>query len=1435
VIHSVIQFSVRNPLIIGLLTLLLALWGGYSLLRLPLDAVPDITNNQVQVVTVSPSLAPREMEQYVTFPVELALANLQGVEQIRSISRYGLSVVTIVFEESVPQLDARQRVEEQLKAVREEIPPGMGSPSLMPITTGLGEIFQYTLEPRPGYEQHYSLSELRSIQDWIVKRYLNGVPGVVEISSFGGFVKQYEVRPDPLRLRELNLSVEELREALAANNGNAGGSYVEQGDNTFYIRTEGMISSEEDIRQIVVALRKGIPLRIGDVAEVGEGHLPRFGALTRNGQGEALGGITLMLRGANSNEVVGRVRERIASIQRLLPEGLEIRPFLDRSALVQRAIRTVRNNLAEGGLIVVFILVLLLGNLRAGLVVASVIPLSMLFAAGLMRLTGVSANLMSLGAIDFGLIIDGAVIVVEGIVHQLHVQFSGQRVSRAALQDTASSASSQMMRSAVFGEAIILIVYLPILSLEGIEGKMFAPMAQTVAFAIIGAMLFSLTYVPMMTALLLSRQVSSKPSLADRLMGGIRRGYLPLLKAGLRRPGLLIAIASALLIVSGLLFTRLGGEFIPRLDEGDMAMQLTLPPGSSLSSSIRATTEAESLLLSRFPEISKVVSKIGTAEVPTDPMAVEDADVMIVMKDPALWPEEKSRDQLAAEMKAALAPLAERGVSFEFTQPIELRFNELITGAKSDVTVDIFGEELGELARLGEQAAALIRPLPGAGDVRLDRTEGFPQWVVRPRRERLAAQGLSVEAVNRAVETAFAGGVAGTVFEGERRFDLVVRFDSSFRRSLGDLRQLMLRTPSGALVPLEAVADIRQEEGPMMISRENTRRKITVGINVRNRDVESLVADVQAALEQSLPLPPGYSVEYGGEFANLQSARARLAVAVPLALFLIFMLLYLAFGSLRPVLIVFSAIPFAAIGGVLALWLRGMPFSISAGIGFIALFGVAVLNGIVLISQFQHLREAGIGDLRERIIEGAASRLRPVLMTASVGSLGFLPMAISTSAGAEVQRPLATVVVGGLITATLLTLLVLPALYSLFGEKRARLPKASAAGVLALLLLALPAGLRAQEPLSLPEALRLAEARHPEIRAAELALAAAELRGRTALALPATEISWQYGQINADARDQLWTFSQSLGQPLSWGPRQRWLEAQSAAEAQRLAGLRRALRLRVSLAQLDWLYTAEQARLWAEQDSLFARFEALAQARYASGAASRLEWLTALQQREQHRLRMQDMAREQELRLLAWRQALADSSARPREEALREWPVPEGGFAGGQHPYLGERQAEAEASRLAVRYQRSLLTPDFSLGYFQQTLELRPGFNGLLAGISLPLWRRARQAEALAAELESQQAQQRLLATEGYYRQEYAIRQERLRQQAERWTYYRDQALPRSDEMMGLARRMYAEGELDYATFWLQLQETLRLREAALEALWGYNRAALLLQELSIY
>lgn len=1034
-LNKIIEFSIKNKLIVILMTLGLIIYGLFELKNLPIDAVPDITDNQVQIITVSPSLGAPDVERFITFPLEQINNNIQGIKEMRSFSRFGLSVITIVFEDNIDLMLARQQVAERLQQVSKDIPANLGVPQMAPITTGLGEIYQYVVRPKKGYEHRYNAMELRTIQDWIIRRQLLGTPGVADVASFGGNLKQYEVAVNPSVLKSMGVTISEVFDALQNNNQNTGGAYIEKGPSVLFIRTEGLINKIPDIENTVVKnLPDGTPILIKNIGTVQYGKAIRYGAMTYNGKGEVAGAVVMMMKGANSNEVIADVKTRIAEIQKTLPEGVKIDAFLDRTKMVNNAIGTVSKNLLEGALIVVFVLVLFLGNFRAGLLVASVIPLAMLFAIIMMNIFGVSGNLMSLGALDFGLIVDGAVIIVEAILHRFrHLnKFQDQKISQDLMNREVYTSSSKMMNSAVFGQIIILIVYLPILTLQGIEGKMFKPMAQTVIFALLGAFILSLTYIPMMSSLVLSKKIDLKKNFSDKMMEKLESFYHRSLNLVLKIPNLVFFSVVGLFLLSLLIMSRLGGEFIPSLPEGDFAVDTRVLPGSNLKTSTDAVQKSSRILLKKFPEIEKIVGKTGSSEIPTDPMPIDASDMMIILKPRKEWTSATSYNELSEKMSAELKKNIV-GVTYSFQYPVAMRFNELMTGARQDVVCKIYGENLDTLKVYSEKLGEISKKINGAQNIYVEPISGMPQIVITYKRDALSQFGLNVSDVNNIVNTAFAGQSTGSVFEGEKKFDLVVRLDGEQRRNVEDVNNLLISTPSGIEIPLSTVANVELKESINQIQRENAMRRIIVGFNVRNRDIQSTVEDLQKVVEKDFKLPPGYSITYGGTFENLQQAKSRLMIAVPISLFLILLMLYFAFNSAKYGLLIFSAIPLSMIGGILSLWIRDMNFSISAGVGFIALFGVAVLNGIVLIAEFNRQKES-ISDLKDVVKIGGRTRLRPVLMTALVASLGFLPMALSNGEGAEVQRPLATVVIGGLLLATFLTLYLLPLIYIWFEE-----------------------------------------------------------------------------------------------------------------------------------------------------------------------------------------------------------------------------------------------------------------------------------------------------------------------------------------------------------------------------------------------------------------
>lgn len=1040
--QKLITSSIKHKFVVGFLTISLIVWGLWSLATLPFDSTPDITDNQVQVITQAPSLGAQEVEQYVTTPIEMALANIPRLQERRSISRSGLSVITLIFDDQADIYWARSQVSQVLNDAVKELPKNT-STEMGPIATALGEIYHYTVRTKKGYENKYSLTQLRTIQDWIVRKQLSGTPGVAEVSGWGGFVKQYEVAISTDRLNANGITVSEVFDALQKNNANTGGSYIEQNSNQYYIRAIGVAKTCDDIANIPVKNVNGITIKVGDIAKVQEGHATRFGAVTRDGEGEVVAGIAIMLKGENFQEVSKNVKSRIAQIQKSLPEGVIIEPFIDRTNLVKRVEGTIEHNLIMGGLIVIFVLVIFLGNWRAGLVVASVIPLSMLFAFGMMKTFGIDGNLMSLGAIDFGMIVDSAVIIVEAVVTHINQKTQKTSLTQAEMDEGVHFSASRIRQSAAFGEIMIMIVYVPLMTLVGIEGKMFRPMALTVFFAILGAFILSLTYVPMASSLFLSKKISKKETFADKMVKKIQQWYLPVLNWVLKQNKNVITGAVALFCVSLVAFKFLGGEFIPSLEEGDFAVEMSMSQGTSLSQMVESCTKAEKLLKAEYPEVKQVVSRIGSAEIPTDPMPVERADIMISLKPKAEWTSAETTEELMEKMEETLHTIP--GLEAEISQPIQMRNNELLTGIKQDVAIKIFGDDLDELTKLGEHVGKMISGIQGVSGTSVEQVSGLPQIQVVYNHERMAEYGINVDDINQVLETSFAGGIAGSIYEGERKFDIVLRLDNN-DRNVSSIQNLAIPIGSGETIPLTQVADIIYKPAPAQISHENGARRIYVGFNIKGRDVQSTVDEIQNLLDAKLKLPEGYYYTYGGEFQNLQSATTRLMIVVPLALIIIFLLLYATVKNVRESLFVFSAIPLAAIGGVWALWFRGMPFSISAGVGFIALFGVAVLNGIVLIGEMNQMQknqlssavESGRSNtqlIHERIIDSCIIRLRPVLMTALVASLGFLPMALSHGDGAEVQRPLATVVIGGLITSTLLTLLVLPAIYKTFTKK----------------------------------------------------------------------------------------------------------------------------------------------------------------------------------------------------------------------------------------------------------------------------------------------------------------------------------------------------------------------------------------------------------------
>lgn len=1433
-LDKIIRFSIKNKLVIAFMTLALSVWGVWSATKLPVDAVPDITNNQVQIITTAPTLASQEVEQFVTYPIEQTIANLPDLLEMRSISRFGLSVITVVFDDKVDIYFARQLINERLKEAEEQIPESIGTPELAPVSTGLGEIYQYILHPKKGSEHKYSPMDLRTMQDWIVARQLYGTKGVAEVNSFGGLLKQYEVAVDPNRLKALNVSIPEIFDALAKNNQNTGGAYIDKKPNAYFIRGIGLVSSLEDIGKIVIKNTSGIPVLINDVAAVRFGSAIRYGAMTHNGEHEIVGGIVMMLKGSNSAQVVARVKERMETIKKSLPADIEIEPYLDRTSLVKRAISTVERNLVEGALIVIFVLVLFLGNLRAGLIVASAIPLAMLFALGMMNVFGVSANLMSLGAIDFGLIVDGAVIIVEATLHHLGIRKLSRKLTQSEMDDEVYESASKIRNSAAFGEIIILIVYIPILTLVGIEGKMFRPMAQTVGFAILGALVLSLTYIPMMCALFLPKIVTHKRNLSDRMMEFFHRMYTPVIQWAIKAKYVVVGVSVALLAVTLLVFSRMGGEFIPQLQEGDYAFHCILPQGSSLSQSIETSMQA-SRILRQFPEVKEVVGKTGSAEVPTDPMPPEASDLIIVLKDKKHWTTTKDYNELARLMLEKLEAIP--GVFFEANQPIQMRFNELMTGVRQDVAVKVFGENIDTLSALASRVSSLIQSVQGVTEPQVERTAGLPQITITYDRGRIASYGLNVVDINRMVSTAFAGESAGAVFENERKFDLVVRLDSANRNSIEDVANLYIPTNDGNQIPLSQVAAVAFKEGPAQVSREDAKRRIVIGFNVKDRDVQSVVSDIQAKLNKQLVLPTGYYITYGGTFENLEQASARLRIAVPAALLLIFALLYFTFHSVKQALLIFTAIPLSAIGGVFALLLRGMPFSISAGVGFIALFGVAVLNGIVLIGTFNQLARDGVNDVVQRVLEGTRIRLRPVLMTATVASLGFLPMALSSGAGAEVQKPLATVVIGGLVTATLLTLVVIPILYILFTGRRnspsAMIPKA----VTIVIGIVLSQTTLAQTPegaqrLTFNATFDTALRNSLQLQGSNLQINRSRTLANTWLDLPKTGLFVENEDLNPENPEGVLKIglSQSLDWPGLYKARKTLLQQQvRSTELSQQIRLRE-IRRDVQTTYYTLWYLENRQHLWRRLDSIYASLAQAAILRVRTGESAGLDSIAAKARSREINVQLhlinRDIQTQQEI---LKRYLNTTTNILPEQRPLEKIQVALIIDSLNTHPSLMFQRQQIDIAEAEIGVQQQSRMPSLEGRFFSQRLYgITPPYSGFSVSVGVPLFGRASYRNRIrAAQIERnyQQTvleQERLTLSTAYTQ---ALRQ--LQKDQELLSFYEDTGLNQAEAIIKSANLAYRAGEISFAELSQFLTQAIDIQKSYLDVLHQYNQSAI--------
>ncbi|MFN5416803.1 MAG: CusA/CzcA family heavy metal efflux RND transporter [Flavobacteriia bacterium] len=1415
--NKIIAWSVNNKLFVILLTIALIAWGIFSLQQLPIDAVPDITDNQVQILTTSPSTGAEDLEKFVTFPIEQTMATIPEVEQIRSFSRFGLSVVTVVFSEKTDIYWARQQVGERLIEAKTQIPAHLGEPSLAPLSSGLGEIYQYILVPKKGYEKKFDAKELRTIQDWMIRRQLLGLKGVADISSFGGELKQYEIRIVPEELKRMGVSVSELFQAVNQNNQNDGGGYIEKENTTTYIRTQGLLKSKSDIESIKIKENEsGVPILVRHVAKVEIGSALRFGALTNQDKGEAVGGIVLMLKGSNSSEVIANVKTRIEEIEKSLPKGVSIEPYLDRTKLVNNAISTVTTNLIEGALIVIFVLVLLLGNLRAGLIVASIIPLAMLFAISMMNIFGVSGNLMSLGAIDFGLIVDGSVIIVEATLHIIHHRGT-KKYAQGEMNEVVIFSASKFSNSAVFGQLVILVVYLPLLTLIGVEGKMFKPMAETVLFAILGAFILSLTYIPMISSLVLKKDFKNKINISDKLILFVTKKFIPTLQATIRHQRLVLIALASVFVISVVIFMNLGSEFIPTLDEGDFAVETRLPPGSSLTKMIETTGKASKILKDNFPEVKKVIGKIGSAEIPTDPMPMEAADLMVILKDKKEWTSAETKEELAEKMQAKLESYF-TGVEFGFQQPIQMRFNELMTGAKQDVVVKVYGEDLDKLSAYAKKIGKIATSIQGVQDLYVEEVTGLTELIVSFNHQNLAFYNVTIEEVNDVINTSFAGKNAGLIFEGEKRFDLVIKNEFDSRNSIDDLKSLMITNANGDQVPLELLADVEYKIGPSQIQRDDTKRRIIVGFNLRGRDVGSIIEELKSKIDKQIVFEPGYQTTFGGTFKNLESARARLMIAVPVALLLIFILLYVTFNSIKQAALVFTAIPLASIGGIIALWIRDMPFSISAGVGFIALFGVAVLNGIVLIAEFNSIKNGGEKSLLKVVLKGTRARLRPVLLTAMVASLGFLPMAISHGSGAEVQKPLATVVIGGLVSATFLTLFILPILYLLSNQKL-MLRTRKTLSILAFLFVS--NALFSQE-MTVEDCIKLAFENNKNIAANNLESERQITIAKGNLFVPKTNFGFMMGQYNsANRTDNNFTVNQSIPFPTVFGLEKDMgtVKSQRAEIDNQVYKAKLALQIRLMYQNL--IFAKKQLLLVQSQDSLLTKIGEKMKIRSQAEDVSPMDYL--LFQNQQLEL-AQKVIRQQELfvnaqldlQVLIGKVFLVEPKLNEAKAVLFESQL---NFS--QHLLTKTFDFNQQELSLQQKLNRNYAFPDISLGYFNQTLigvqqingnevyfDGSKRFQGIQAGLSVPIFNAATKRKNQALDI---QKSQNSLEFEQYKLQlenEYVKHYKNFQSIQKRFEVYENEVKKNNDLLKQKTMFAFQNGEISQIE-WIYTQQLI--------------------------
>ncbi len=1432
-LKAIIQFSIKNKFVVFLFLIALIVFGAISFKNLPIDAVPDITNNQVLIITYAPSLGAPDVEKFITIPIEQGVSNIPGLIEKRSLSRFGLSIITLVFNDNIDVYWARQQVSERLNNIRQMIPANVGNPTLGPVTTGLGEIYQYSVHATKGYEHQYSLMQLRDIQDWIIRMQLLGTPGVADVSTLGGDKKEYEVAVNTNKLNSYGLNITDIFNALAINNNNTGGGYIEKGPTALFIRTDGLDKSINDIENTVIAptsymsnaMAQNImyPILIKDIAEVKIGRALRYGAMIEANYGEVTGAVVMMLKGENSNKVIQNIKNKIADIQKRLPKGVVIEPFLDRTKMVNQSINTVKKNLEEGALIVIFVLVIFLGNIRAGLLVASVIPLSMLFAVILMNAFGVSGNLMSLGALDFGLLVDGAVIIVEAIMHQLshHKEYRKiMHLDTHQMNDVVSTSSFKMMRSASFGQFIILIVYIPILSLQDIEGKMFRPMAETVGFAIIGAFILSITYIPMMSALFLSKKIPTKKNISDKMIEKIEKIYRPILQKALHIPYAIIIIAFVMFLGAIYMMSKLGGEFIPKLPEGDLAIDTRMLPGTGLTKTVATFQQIADTLKKDFPEINTVVSKIGSGDIPTDPQTIDAGDIIVNLKPKEEWPQPYSWEEIteAISNKVNQNPYVNIGIQY----PVQMRFNELMTGSKQDVTCKIFGNDLDSLSVYANKVATIAKTINGVKDIYVETVAGVPQLVITYHKAKLALYGTNINDINNIIQSSFSGGIAGAIYENERRYDLVVRLNEKQRDNLQDIKNMIISLPNGRRVPLPLLADINIKLGAYEIKHEEGFRKIETGFNVRGTDVQTVIKELQTKVDKKINLPAGYYMRYTGEYENLQRASQRLIIAVPISLILIFLILFFNFRKLKYCIIIFTAIPLSSIGGVLYLSLRHMPFSISAGIGFIALFGVAVLNGIVLVAEMNKIKEESMlhTSIKDIILQATALRLRPVLMTACVASLGFLPMALSTGPGAEVQRPLATVVIGGLISATLLTLFVLPCLYYIIERHNKKISHPLIIAISIILLASISTHtVYAQDMDNKATAKMSLQTLIDRIPNHSISMTVAQMREKyfstmqkTYNPFPSTQFSTSFGNVNSPFFDIATSVNQTFVAPTFYKKQKNlfesYLETAKAETQLRQIDMRRIIEQ--LYIQLEWV--TQQDSLLKKIDTIYSHYKAIANARYKTGETDLLEKVSLDNTIAQNKILIeQEQADKKATQLQISTLLQLDTLVIP-SETLSTHIITFDSALLAQHPSLLIYEKQLASAKAATALEKVKLYPTFNLGITNQSyngyvqyndqqsrlLTSRDRFTSGSMGISVPIFTHAERNQIKASEINQQVVQAQADEAKTFLTTQYEKLEQDYHKFNDAIAYYQSSALPTATILLQTVTLQYQKGQINY-------------------------------------